>query len=81
MHALGLPDQATLGLEVLLNGFIRILDILTLKVPDRGDEATRVIHRTWDMTILGHDSVGQTDPVIVLSEPGGIVDNTGTTII
>jgi hypothetical protein len=52
--------------------------MLALEIRYLASEPTSVIYRTGRHLVLGHDSISNGDPVIVLSERRRLVNDTGS---
>jgi hypothetical protein len=71
-------DDLLLILEHGDDVLVGVLDVLALKVGDRVDESTCVVQGTRRHFLLGNNSSGNSDSVIVFTECRSLMNDTGT---
>ena len=59
---------------------MRYLDVHPREVGDLGGEAARIVNGTWRHVFWTQHAVRDGNPVIVLAERGGLVDDAGTVL-
>ena len=77
----GLLHQTTFRLQTSHDVVIALLDIASFVIRHLAIEVTAEVHRAGDLATQLNDAVRNTHTVIVLSETGSAVDNTGTAVV
>lgn len=76
----GLDNKPALGLEVFLNLLVRFLDVDALVIRHFAGEASAFVNRARRRLVPCNDAIGDRDAVILVTEGGSLVYDTGTGI-
>ena len=74
----GSDDNLVASLQVLDDVLVGVLDVLSRKVGDLVGQEAALVDRARRHLVLGDDTGGDTDAVIVVTKRRSLLDDTGT---